>query len=88
MSQARQAVESRRAYLYELTAKRDADDVAVFEISQSRARLYTAESDLIEVVAGLKIAQSNLKRTQAAVGEECGFVPHLCREGCCSGACT
>jgi hypothetical protein len=85
---ARQAVENRRAYLYELTAKRDADDVAVFELSQSRGRLYTAESDLIQAVAGLKIAQSNLKRAQAALGEECGFVPHLCREGCCSGACT
>jgi hypothetical protein len=85
---ARRAVEERRASLYEMTAKRDADDVAVFEVSRTRARMYTAESDLIEQVTALKIAQARLRRAECALAPECGFVPKLCREGCCTGACT
>jgi hypothetical protein len=88
VAHAREAVDGRRAFLYELTAKREADDVPVFQVSQARTRLYTAEAELIQQVASLKIAQANLKRTQAALGEECGFVPDLCREGCCDGACA
>ncbi len=88
VASARNAVETRRTYLYERTAKRDAEDVAVFELSQARGRLYTAESDLIEQVAGLKIAQARLKQAQAALAAECGFTPHLCCEECCTGACT
>jgi hypothetical protein len=85
---AREAVQERRDYLYELTAKRDAEDTAVFEISQARGRLYTAESDLIDRVSNLKIAQARLKRAQSALAAECGFKPCLCCEGSCTGVCT
>jgi hypothetical protein len=88
VAHARRVVELRRADLYESEAKRDANDVAVFEISRARGRVYTAESDLIEQVAGLKIAQARLRRAQARLAAECGFVPKLCCEGCCDGACT
>jgi hypothetical protein len=85
--QARQAVEDRRTGLYSLEAKRDLDDTPVFKISQARARLYDAESDLIEQVASLKIAQSRLSKAQAALAAQCGFFPHLCCEGSCNGHC-
>jgi hypothetical protein len=85
---ARKAIEDRRAALYELTAKRDPNDVPVFELSRSRGRLYTAESDLIEQVAALKIAQVHLHRAECTLAAECGFHPRLCCEGCCNGVCT
>ena len=86
--QARQTVEDRRTGLYSLEAKRDVDDTPIFKISQARARLYDAESDLIEQAASLKIAQSRLTKAQAMLAAQCGFVPQLCCEnGCCTGAC-
>ncbi|HMP05965.1 MAG TPA: hypothetical protein PJ982_06415 [Lacipirellulaceae bacterium] len=85
---ARLAVDARRAHLYELTAKRDADDVPVFELTRARGRLFTAEAELVQQVADLKIAQATLKRCRGLLGEECGFAPCLCRENCCCGACT
>jgi hypothetical protein len=88
VAHARLAVEGRRADLYELQAKRDADDVDVFTLSLVEGRLFEAESDLIDQVAGLKGAEVRLLRAQGALGEECGFVPQLCREGCCNGHCT
>jgi hypothetical protein len=88
VAHAREAAEDRRANVEELVALRDPEDVAVFELSQARARLYTAESNLIEAVAALKIAQATLQRAKSTLGEECGFAPRLCREGCCNGACT
>jgi hypothetical protein len=84
---ARKSVEDRRAELHATTAKRDVDDTAVFEISQIRGRLYDAESKLIEQVAALKIAETGLKKSQAALAAECGFSPKLCCEGECDGAC-
>lgn len=84
---ARQAVEDRRAHLYATTAKRDVEEVAVFEISQVRGRLYDAESDLIEQVASLKIAEVRLRKAQAALAAECGFDAKLCCDDCCNGAC-
>jgi hypothetical protein len=88
VAHARQALANQRAYAYELESKRDADDVPVFRLTESRTRVFTAESELIQQVALLKIAQSQLKRAQASLAEECGFVPELCREGCCNGECT
>lgn len=88
VAHARQAVTDQRAYVYELEALRDADDVPVFRLTEARSRLYTAEAELIQQVALLKIAQAQLKRAEASLGEECGFIPELCREGCCTGACT
>lgn len=85
---ARRAVEERRASLYELTSKRDANDVPVFELSRARNRVYTAESDLIEQIVSLKIAAAKLHSAECTLAAECGFVPHLCKEGCCTGACT
>jgi hypothetical protein len=85
---ARQAVDDRRTNLWELDAKRDVSDVAVFELSQARARVFEAESNLIEQVAALKIALVRLRRTQAELAAECDFQPKLCCEGCCNGACT
>jgi len=85
---AREAVAGRRAGLHELTAKRDIDDVPVFEISRARTRLYTAESDLIVQVSQLKIAQVHVSKAEARLAAQCGFEPRLCCEGDCTGACT
>jgi hypothetical protein len=84
---ARAAVEDRRTNLDAMTARRDADDVQVFEISAARGRLYDAESDLIEQSASLKIAKVRLRQAQAALAAECGYCPKLCCEGSCDGAC-
>jgi hypothetical protein len=84
---ARAAVEDRRTALDAMTARRDADDVQVFEISAARGRLYDAESDLIEQSASLKIAKVRLRQTQAALAAECGYCPKLCCEGSCDGHC-
>jgi hypothetical protein len=85
---ARQALADRRAHLHGMTAKRDANDVAVFEISQVRGRVYDAESDLIQQVVSLRLAEVQLRSAQAALAAECGFAPKLCCEdGCCNGAC-
>jgi hypothetical protein len=88
VAHARQALANQRAYVYELEALRDADDVPIFRLTEARTRVFTAESELIEQVALLKIAQAQLKRAQASLAEECGFAPELCREGCCNGECT
>lgn len=85
---ARQGVEDRRGRLYEITAKRDIDDVPVFDVSRARTRLYDAEAMLIEQVAGLNLAKSRLKRAEAALAAECGYDVKLCCEGCCDGACS
>ncbi len=85
---AREAVEARRAALYELAKQRDAQDTPVFELSQARTRLYTAESELIEQVVNLKVALAQLRRAQGALAAECGYEPKLCcDDGCCDGAC-
>lgn len=84
---ARLAVEDRRAGLYEITAKRDVDDVPVFEVSRARTRLYAAESDLIVQVSQLKIAQVHVSKAEARLAAQCGFEPRLCCEGECNGAC-
>ncbi|HYO26441.1 MAG TPA: hypothetical protein VEQ85_15985 [Lacipirellulaceae bacterium] len=88
VAHSRESVEGRRAGLYELTSLRDVEDVPVFQISQARTRLYTAEGDLIEQVAALKIAQARLQTAKAALAAECGYSPQLCCEGSCTGACT
>lgn len=84
----RKAVEARRANLETMTARRDADDVQVFEISGARGRLFDAESDLIEQSASLKIAAVRLRQAQAALAMECGYCAKLCCECSCDGACT
>jgi len=84
---ARQAVKQRRQRLYELTAKRDVDEVAVFELSKARGRLFEAESELIQQVVQLKIAQVRLRKAKGLLAKECGFNPTLCLEGSCHGAC-
>ncbi len=84
---ARSAVKQRRQRLYELTAKRDVEDVAVFELSKARGRLYEAESELIQQVVQLKIARVRLRKAQGMLVVECGLSPTLCLEGCCCGAC-
>jgi len=84
---ARDAVKQRQAHLDAMNARRDAEDIPIFEISGARARVYDAESNLVEQVAALKIAEIRLRRTQAALAAECGFAPKLCCEGCCNGAC-
>lgn len=85
---ARDAVKARRARLYELTSKRDVDNVQIFEISRMRSRLYEAESNLVDQSVGLKTALVRLKQAEALLAAECGFNPKLCCEGCCDGACT
>ena len=84
---AQQTVFDLRDRLDELTKTRDVDDVAVFQLSTVRLELDQAESALIEQVVTLKIAEVELKQAQGVLASECGFVPKLCLEGCCNGAC-
>jgi len=84
---ARTAVVQRQANLDAMLARRDAEDIQIFEISGARGRVYDAESDLTEQVATLKIADVRLRRAQAALAAECGFEPKLCLEACCNGHC-
>jgi hypothetical protein len=83
----RQAVKQRRQRLHTLTVKRDVDEVAIFELSKARGRLFEAESELIQQVVQLKIAQVRLRKAKGLLAKECGFEPTLCLEGCCHGAC-
>jgi hypothetical protein len=82
---ARGAVKQRRERLHELTAKRDVDEVAVFELSKARGRLFEAESELVQQVVQLEIARVRLRKAQGLLAKECGFNPTLCLEGCCHG---
>ncbi|MCA9262000.1 MAG: TolC family protein [Planctomycetales bacterium] len=84
---ARRGVEGRRNRLGELEEKRDVDDIPVFEISQARGALYEAESQLIECIVALRLAEVELRKTQGLIAIDCGFRPRLCSEGCCTGAC-
>jgi hypothetical protein len=84
---ARSAVDARRASLEAMTARRDAEDIQIFEISGARGRLFDAESELIEQVATLKIAMVRLRQAQAALAAECGYCPKLCCDDTCNGAC-
>jgi hypothetical protein len=84
---ARASVDARRSNLDAMLARRDAEDIPIFEISGARGRLYDAESDLIEQVAALKIAKVRLRQAQAALAAECGYCAKLCCEGNCNGAC-
>jgi len=84
---AREAVGQRRWRLHELTVKRDVNDVAIFELSKARGRLFEAESELIQQVVQLKIARVRLRKAQGQLAKECGFNPTLCLEGTCHGAC-
>lgn len=85
---AQQTVLDLREKLNELTKTRDVNEVAVFELTNLRTEIDQAESDLIEQVVGLKLAQVELKKAQGLLATECGFVPRLCLEGCCNGACV
>jgi hypothetical protein len=84
---ARTSVAARRSNFESMTARRDTDDIQIFEISGARGRVFDAESDLIEQVAALKIAMVRLRQAQAALAAECGFEPKMCCEGRCDGAC-
>ncbi len=76
-----------RDRLIELTKTRDVEDVAIFQISGLRVEIDEAELKLIEQVVGLKLAQVELKKAQGMLANECGFLPKLCLEECCNGAC-
>lgn len=84
---AQETVLDQRRRVAELEKTRDADDVSVFEISTARTDLDQAEANLIEQVIALKLAQVELKKAQGLLATECGFVPQLCLDSCCNGAC-
>ena len=84
---AQQTVLDLRTKLDGLTKTRDVDDVAIFQISSLRVELDQAETELIEQVVGLKLAEVELKKAQGFLANECGYTPQLCLEGCCNGAC-
>lgn len=67
---------------------RDIEDISVFEISNARARVYQAQSKLIERVVELFISEVTLRKAQGMLALECGFCPQLCCEGNCDGACS
>ena len=85
---AREALELRQNHLSELEEKRDVDDVAVFELSRARAAVLEAESELVERLTKLNIAWVELRRSKHVLARECGFIPVLCCEGRCDGACV
>jgi hypothetical protein len=87
LAAARDNVALRRTRLAELEARRDVDRVTVFALSRSRGQLYEAEGQLIEQRIALELAQVKLKQAQGLLALECGFVPLLCCEGSCCGAC-
>ncbi|TWU25995.1 TolC family protein [Bythopirellula polymerisocia] len=84
---AQQTVLDLRQKLEDLTKTREVNDVAVFQLSSLRIEIDQAETELIEQVIGLKLAQVELKKAKGMLANECGYVPKLCLEGCCNGAC-
>ncbi len=73
--------------LRELEETRDINDISIFEISNARARIYEAQSKLMERVVELQISQVSLRQAQGKLAIECGYSPTLCCEGSCDGAC-
>ena len=84
---AQSLVEQHQGHLRELEETRDIDDISIFEISSARARIYEAQSKLMERVVELQISRVGLKQAQGILAAECGFSPSLCCEGCCDGEC-
>ncbi|QEG35174.1 hypothetical protein [Bythopirellula goksoeyrii] len=84
---AQQTLLDLRDKLSALNKTRDMDDVTVFHISSLRVEIDEAESQLIEQVIALKLAQVELKKAKGELANECGYVPRLCLDGCCNGAC-
>jgi hypothetical protein len=87
VARAQTAVAERQAHVDSLTARRDAEDIQIFEISAARGRLYDAHSDLVEQFVALRAAEVRLRRAQAVLAAECGFEPKLCCGHCCGGHC-
>lgn len=85
---AQEMVLERRSRLEQLEKTRDAEDISVFEISGARTDLDQAEANLIEQIVALKLSQVELKKAQGMLANECGYLPQLCLDGCCDGACT
>lgn len=85
---AREAVANRQQEVDQLLAKRDVEETSVFEITRARARLYEAESHLVDQVASLKIAEVQLRQAQGLLPRDCGWEAKLCCEGPCDGACV
>ena len=85
---AQSLVEELQTHRLSLEETRDINNVSVFEISNARARIYDAQSKLMEQVVQLHIAQMKLREAQGLLAVECGFCPKLCCEGCCNGACV
>lgn len=84
---AQAGVKERRTDLDRLQKRRDVDDVAVFEISLARGRLFTAEAELIQQIGELKVAEAAIREAQGLLAYECGFSPTVCNEFCCTGNC-
>ena len=84
---AQETVLELREGLRKLTEKRDVDDISAFAISNLRGQLFEAESNLVEQVVALKVAKVNLQKAQNTLPQQCGFMPKLCCEGQCCGAC-
>ncbi|MCH2115330.1 MAG: hypothetical protein MK171_10530 [Pirellulales bacterium] len=80
-------VEQLEKRLAEMSAKRDLEDVSIFELSEMRGRIYEAEADLIRQTVALYVARIELKEAQDMLALECGFSPQLCCESCCDGDC-
>ncbi len=80
---AARAAEEQRSGLLRLEKRRDLDDTSVFELSAARARVFQAESDVIDRVVDLNIAQVKLKRAQHLLSVECGYAASTCLEGVC-----
>jgi hypothetical protein len=76
---ARQKYNALQDRLADLTARRDADGVTPFDVSQAQLQLYQAERDLIAKVVGWKLAEVDLKEAQGVLPLECGVeLPCAC----------
>jgi hypothetical protein len=64
----------RRARLDELIKKRDVKRTLWVEITQARLAVLAAESDLVERIVAVRLAEVHLRKAQGALATECGYV--------------
>jgi predicted secreted protein len=82
---AQQKVDSWRARVDRLTAKRAVEDTTVFEISAAQNELYQAEIDVVHHVTQLRLARLALRQAQGLLPGECGYAPVICCPPCDDG---
>ena len=78
-------VVSWRRRLAKLEAKREVEEVTVFDVTRAKNSLFRAEINVNHFIVELKIAQMKLRQAQGLLPVECGLEGQVCLERC---ACT